>query len=165
MKLTDFSRDLVNLQNPLFRFALTLTRNEERAKDLLQETSLTALGNQDKFQENTNFKGWAFTIMRNLFINDYNKLVRNQTFLYRMTDSTAEIPYDAKVDGNYDQQVVNKAIAKLDERSRKLFSLYLLEYKYEEIAEQMDMPLGSVKSQIHLVRQKLQKKLKELSKK
>ena len=66
---TNFQTRLMDLQNNLYNFALMLTSNRDDANDLLQDTTLKALVNQDKYAENTNFKGWVFTIMRNIFIN------------------------------------------------------------------------------------------------
>lgn len=163
MKESDFYQDLINLQDDLFRYALTLTCDIEKAKDLQQETSYRALVNKNKFEKDTNLKNWTFTIMRNLFINDYNRLAKCQISMCKLDDKQLNIGFDAKVDGIYDHKLVNKAISYLDERSRKIFGMYISDYKYDEIAEKMNMPLGSVKSQIHIVRHKLQNKLKELA--
>lgn len=76
MRTESFTRDLINVQNDLLRFAYKLTANHEDANDLLQETSLKALDNEEKYAAETNFKGWMYTIMRNLFINNYRKAVR-----------------------------------------------------------------------------------------
>ena len=69
------------MQEELLRFAYKLTADREEANDLLQETSLKALDNEDKYIPDTNFKGWMYTIMRNIFINNYRKIVRDQTFV------------------------------------------------------------------------------------
>ena len=76
-----FNRDLVAVQDELLRYAYKLTMDHEEANDLLQETSLKALDNRDKYTPDTNFKGWIYTIMRNIFINNYRKAVRDQTFV------------------------------------------------------------------------------------
>ena len=76
-----FTQDLLGVQNDLLRFAYKLTSNREEANDLLQETSLKALDNEEKYTPDTNFKGWIYTIMRNIFINNYRKVVRDQTFV------------------------------------------------------------------------------------
>jgi len=62
-----FQNDLVGIQDELLRFAYKLTADREEANDLLQETSLKALDNKDKYMPDTNFKGWIYTIMRNIF--------------------------------------------------------------------------------------------------
>ena len=81
MKSLSFRKDLVGVQDELLRFAYKLTTDREEANDLLQETSLKALDNEDKYTPDTNFKGWMYTIMRNIFINNYRKVVRDQTFI------------------------------------------------------------------------------------
>ena len=81
MKSLSFRKDLIGVQEELLRFAYKLTANREEANDLLQETSLKALDNEDKFMPDTNFKGWMYTIMRNIFINNYRKIVRDQTYV------------------------------------------------------------------------------------
>ena len=81
MKSLSFRKDLIGVQEELLRFAYKLTANREEANDLLQETSLKALDNEEKYVPDTNFKGWMYTIMRNIFINNYRKVVRDQTFV------------------------------------------------------------------------------------
>ena len=81
MNSITFQKDLLGVQDDLLRFAYKLTSDREEANDLLQETSLKALDNEDKYMPDTNFKGWMYTIMRNIFINNYRKLVRDQTFV------------------------------------------------------------------------------------
>ena len=76
-----FKKDLLGVQDDLLRFAYKLTSDREEANDLLQETSLKALDNEEKYTPDTNFKGWIYTIMRNIFINNYRKVVRDQTFV------------------------------------------------------------------------------------
>ena len=81
MKSLSFRKDLIGVQEELLRFAYKLTADREEANDLLQETSLKALDNEEKYVPDTNFKGWMYTIMRNIFINNYRKIVRDQTFV------------------------------------------------------------------------------------
>ena len=72
MGTTTFQEKLLSVQRNLLNFAYTLTTNREDAYDLLQDTTLKALDNEDKYVDNVNFKGWVFTIMRNLFIKNYS---------------------------------------------------------------------------------------------
>ncbi len=81
MNSVSFKKNLLGVQEELLRFAYKLTADREEANDLLQETSLKALDNEDKYIPDTNFKGWMYTIMRNIFINNYRKIVRDQTFV------------------------------------------------------------------------------------
>ena len=76
MKSLSFRKDLIGVQDGLLRFAYKLTTDREEANDLLQETSLKALDNEDKYTPDTNFKGWMYTIMRTIFMNNYRKVVR-----------------------------------------------------------------------------------------
>ncbi len=87
MNTYSFRKDLLAVQEELLRFAYKLTADREEANDLLQETSLKALDNEDKFEPDTNFRGWMYTIMRNIFINNYRKIVREQTLWTRRTIS------------------------------------------------------------------------------
>lgn len=76
-----FQNDLMRLQSNLLNFAYMLTSNRDDAYDLLQDTTLKALDNEAKYAENTNFKGWVFTIMRNIFINNYRRIARSATVI------------------------------------------------------------------------------------
>lgn len=83
----NFKKRLLGLQGNLLSFAYQLTTNREEAQDLLQDTTLKALDNEDKYVDNVNFKGWIFTIMRNIFINNYRQTVRKATVI----DQTKEL--------------------------------------------------------------------------
>ena len=86
MGTTTFQEKLLSVQRNLLNFAYTLTTNREDAYDLLQDTTLKALDNEDKYVDNVNFKGWVFTIMRNLFINKYRATVRSAVVIDRSDD-------------------------------------------------------------------------------
>ena len=86
MATTLFKNNLMNLQSNMLNFAMMLTQNRDNAYDLLQDTTLKALDNEDKYAENTNFKGWVFTIMRNIFINNYRKASRAATIVDQTED-------------------------------------------------------------------------------
>ena len=81
-----FKQRLLSLQGNLMSFAYQLTSNKEEAEDLLQDTTLKALVNEEKFTEDTNLKGWIFTIMRNIFINNYRQTVRKSTVIDQTED-------------------------------------------------------------------------------
>ena len=81
MKTANFAQNLLSMQTELLHFAYKLTADREEANDLLQETSLKALDNEEKYVAETNFKGWIYTIMRNIFINNYRKTLRDQTYV------------------------------------------------------------------------------------
>lgn len=128
-------------------------------------TTLKVLDNQEKFVDNINFKGWVLTVMRNIFINNYHKIVRTQTVvdqgvdLYNL-DVVNDSGFDSP-DGAYQIQEITKAINGLNNELKVPFSMFLSGYKYNEIADKLDVPLGTVKSRIFFARQELQKVLKD----
>ena len=165
MKTVDFTQHLLNVQSELFRFAFKLTADREEANDLLQETSLKALDNEEKFTPDTNFKGWMYTIMRNIFINNYRKIVREQTFVDQ-TDNQYHLsmPQDsgfASTEGAYDLKEMHRIVNALPRDYKVPFSMHVSGFKYREIAERLGLPLGTVKSRIFFTRQKLQDELKD----
>ena len=165
MRTMDFTQNLLGIQAELRRFALKLTADKEEADDLLQETSLKALDNEDKYTPDTNFKGWMYTIMRNIFINNYRKTVRDQTFVDH-TDNLfhLNLPQDSgfeSTEGNYDLKEIRRIVNALPKEYRIPFSMYVSGFKYREIAERLGLPIGTVKSRIFFTRQRLQKDLKD----
>lgn len=165
MKTVDFTQHLLSIQSDLFRFAFKLTSDREEANDLLQETSLKALDNEDKFAPDTNFKGWMYTIMRNIFINNYRKTVRDQTYVDQ-TDNLfhLNLPQDTGLDsteGAYDLKEIHRIVNALPKDYRVPFAMYVSGFKYREIAEKLGLPLGTVKSRIFFTRQRLQNDLKD----
>ena len=165
MRTADFAQNSLGMQSELHRFALKLTADREEADDLLQETSLKALDNEDKYTPDTNFKGWMYTIMRNIFINNYRKTVRDQTFVDH-TDNLfhLSLPQDSGFDsteGNYDLKEIRRIVNALPKEYRVPFSMYVSGFKYREIAERLGLPIGTVKSRIFFTRQRLQKDLKD----
>ena len=165
MGTSTFTQNLLGMQTELHRFALKLTADHEEANDLLQETSLKALDNEDKYTPDTNFKGWMYTIMRNIFINNYRKTVRDQTFIDQ-TDNLfhLNLPQDSgleSTEGNYDLKEIRRIVNSLPKEYRVPFSMYVSGFKYREIADKLGLPLGTVKSRIFFTRQRLQKDLKD----
>lgn len=165
MNASQFQKKLLGLQENMMNFALTLTTDRDDAQDLLQETSLKVLDNREKYADNRNFKGWVLTVMRNIFINNYHKVVRTQTIvdqnadLYNLdvlNDSGFDTP-----DGSYQIQEISQAIDNLNEELKVPFSMYVSGYQYNEIAETLGVPLGTIKSRIFFARQELKKQLKD----
>lgn len=158
-------KELLQLQRNMYNFAYSLTLNEEEAGDLLQDTSLKVLDNKEKYSDDTNFKGWVLTIMRNIFINNYRKIVRNQT----MIDSTEDLYHlnlsqDSGLDtpdGAYTLNELNQGIDALPIEYGKPFRMHVDGFKYEEIAEEMNLPIGTVKSRIFSARKALQNEFKD----
>ena len=154
------------MQDNMLKFAMILTANRDDAQDLLQETTLKALDNSGKYIDNVNFKGWVLTIMRNIFINNYRRIIRNQTIIDQTEDLYhLNLSQDSGFDtpeGAFTVKEINKAINSLNEDLKLPFSLYLSGYRYNEIAETLDLPLGTVKSRIFFARQELQSSLKDM---
>ena len=165
MKTVDFTQHLLSIQTELFRFAFKLTADREEANDLLQETSLKALDNEEKFTPDTNFKGWMYTIMRNLIINNYRKAVRDQSYV----DQTDNLFYlnqsidlaDESTESSHDLKEIRRIVNALPKEYRIPFAMYVSGFKYREIADKLGLPLGTVKSRIYFTRQKLQQELKD----
>lgn len=160
-----FQQKILGLQANLLSFAYQLTTNKEEAQDLLQDTTLKALDNEEKFVDNTNFKGWVFTIMRNIFINNYRQTVKKATVidqtedLYHLNlsqDSGLETP-----EGSVEVEEISKALNAFADEYRVPFNMYVAGYKYHEIAEKLDLPVGTVKSRIFFARKKLRDQLKD----
>ena len=151
MKLNkSFEERLVGLQGNLLNFAYQLTTNREQAEDLLQDTTLKALANEDKYVDNVNFKGWIFTIMRNIFINNYRQSVRKATVIDQTEDLYhLNICQDSGVDtpeGSYAVKEISVALNSFPD-------------EYNEIADRLNLPLGTIKSRIFCARKKLRQQL------
>lgn len=165
MNALQFQKKLLSMQENMMNFALMLTANRDDAQDLMQDTTLKVLDNQEKFVDNINFKGWVLTVMRNIFINNYHKIVRTQTVvdqgvdLYNL-DVVNDSGFDSP-DGAYQIKEITKAINSLNDELKIPFSMFLSGYKYNEIAEKLCVPLETVKSRIFFARQELQKVLKD----
>lgn len=152
---------LVSIRDNMMSFAYTLTSNREEAEDLLQDTTLKVLDNADKFVDNVNFKGWVFTIMRNIFINNYRRIVKSQTMVDR-TDNLylLNLPQESGFltpEGAFNVKEITRIIQEFPDEYRKPFYMHIIGYKYSEIAEEMNLPLGTVKSRIFFTRKRLQK--------
>lgn len=157
--------NLVLMQSNMLSYALTLTSSRDEAEDLTQETTLKALTNIDKYYENVNFKGWVLTIMHNLFVNDYRRMMRAQTVLDK-SDNLYQLnmPQDSGFDtpeGAYTYSEIMVVLNSFADEYKTPFSLYFTGYKYDEIAEKLSLPLGTVKSRIFFARKRLQEILKD----
>lgn len=163
-----FKNRVVGLQGNLLSFAYQLTSNREEAEDLLQDTTLKALDNEDKYVENVNFKGWIFTIMRNIFINNYRKTVRQATVVDKTEDLYhLNISQDSGLDtpeGSYAVKEITKTLSEFSDEYRVPFNMYVSGYKYHEIADKLGLPLGTVKSRIFFARKRLRMELADYAK-
>lgn len=159
MTRAEFQTGIIQLKAPLKAFALNLTRDRDDALDLVQETYFRALSNQDKFHDGTNLKAWLLTIMKNIFINNYRKASKRNT-VADASDNLYLLNAGVEVAGNqaekdFVMRDLIKAINRLDEEYRKPFIMHYHGYKYEEIAEEMRLPLGTVKSRIFFARKQM----------
>ncbi|MBO5445702.1 MAG: RNA polymerase sigma factor [Muribaculaceae bacterium] len=162
-----FRTKLVNLQPNLLSFAYQLTSNRDAAEDLLQDTTLKVLDNEEKFTSDSNFKGWVFTIMRNIFINNYRQNVRQATVVDQTEDlyhinSCQEFAMETP-DGSLAVKEINAAMNSFEKEFRVPFNMHVAGYKYNEIAEKLNLPVGTVKSRIFFARKRLREVLSAYS--
>ena len=164
MKTATFSSMVTAHANQLHAHALNFTRDSEDANDLVQDTLIKALRFKEGFQEGSNFKGWLFVIMRNTFINDYRKTARKNSVITTEEEiSSAHLTGSASknaAEHKFAMQDIQNALNALPEAYRIPFVRYVEGYKYHEIADELEIPLGTVKTHIHQARQELKKKLK-----
>ncbi|MBI3139785.1 MAG: RNA polymerase sigma factor [Sphingobacteriales bacterium] len=159
----DFDQLLLQHADFLKPFAVNLTRDNEAANDLYQETLYKALANRDKYHVGTNIKAWLFTIMRNIFINDYRRRARQKT-IFDNTPNEFLLNQQQLSVGNTAETAmrikeINKAIRQLPDIFRTPFLLYFDGYKYNEIAGMLNEPLGTIKSRIHFARKLLKEQI------
>jgi len=154
---------LISQADFLKPFAINLTRDSEAAQDLFQETLYKALANHEKYNTGTNIKAWLFTIMRNIFINDYRRKSKQKTIFdntpndYLLDYKQSTISNDAESDMRLKE--VKKAVEELPEIFKTPFKLYFDGYKYNEIADALAEPLGTIKSRIHFARKLLKEQI------
>ncbi len=160
MTTLQFTHTLLGLQDKLKYFAISLTSNTDDADDLLQETTLKALTYRSQFVNNTNFKAWVFTIMKNTFINNYRRGQKTRNTFDGTEDALRVADkrnYESETPENVHHVLeLNKAIDRLTDDFKIPFKMHTEGFKYKEIAEQLALPIGTVKSRIFFTRKKLQ---------
>ncbi|WP_066833568.1 RNA polymerase sigma factor [Rufibacter ruber] len=164
MTALEFTSVVEKMAPTLRPAAFNLTRDTDDAKDLVQETLLKAFVNREKFRAGTNLKAWLYTIMRNTFINHYNKVTKrtssidtDEYFQFLSTDTKMVAVNGAN--GEFVMKDIYAAIEQLPEEFRTPFMMYYVGYKYLEIADQLKLPIGTVKNRIHLARKELKEQL------
>ncbi len=163
MSSLEFNELLLDNADFLKPFAINLTRDTEAANDLCQETLYKALANQEKYHVGTNIKAWLFTIMRNIFINNYRRKVKQKTILdnssndFLINQKQATVSNAAET--NLRMKEIQAAIKALPEIFKTPFLLYFEGYRYNEIAEVLQEPLGTIKSRIHFARKLLKEQI------
>ncbi len=166
--ISTFNQLLDEHSSSLKSFAFRFTRDIAVAEDLFQDTMLKALRYVDQFKEGTNIKGWLFTIMRNTFINDYRKDVRKNALITQEDEiSSANLMNSStknSAEGKFAMHDIQRSLSKLPKCYYDPFMQYFEGYKYHEIAEDLNIPIGTVKTRIHMARQILKKQLKVYNK-
>ncbi len=163
MSAIEFDQILIRNTDYLKPFAMSLTRDVESAKDLLQETLYRALANKEKYNTGTNIKAWMYTIMRNIFINNYRRSAKQHT-IFDHTPNDYLLDYNQfttvnAAEINLSVKDIQSAVYHLPEIFKNPFQLYFEGYKYHEIADMLDEPLGTIKSRIHFARKLLKQQL------
>lgn len=165
MTTVEFNTSILKMEDKLRYFAYSLTANKEDAKDLLQETMLKAIKYKDMFVRQTNLQAWVYTIMKNTFINNYRKNVKQKTTIDKTKDlyflNSSQTSTVAPVDSGYILSEINKSINQLKDEYRIPFKMFTEGHKYKEIAEELNLPIGTVKSRIFFARQILMDSLKD----
>ena len=163
MTAIEFTYHIAKVSKSLKPFAMRLTKDSEDANDLLQDTLLKAFTNRDKYADGTNLKAWLYTIMKNTFITNYQRMVRKNTFI----DSTDNLHYINSLESSTDNEAystfamddINGAVNALEESYRTPFMMHYRGFKYHEIADRLRIPIGTVKNRIHIARKELKDKL------
>jgi len=159
----EFHHQLIGLGFSLEKFAFHLTLKKSDVNDLVQETFLKALLNKEKFVNNENFKAWTFTIMRNTFINNCRRSVHEnshddhlkESFYNRQTNITGSDNPDV----TYAVLEITRHIEHLRDTLRIPFNMHIYGYRYKEIADELHLKVGTVKSRIYLSRKQLRNQL------
>jgi RNA polymerase sigma-70 factor, ECF subfamily len=167
----DFEQTAIPHMKMLRAFALHLTMNSENANDLLQDTYLKAFRFWDQYEKGTNVKAWLYQIMRNSFINQYRKKVKEPKkieydetqYSYKMSHQEGVFDSNYHKAKSYDAVFEDEITRSFDTLTKDFKTVVLLsdfhEYSYEEIAKILDCPVGTVRSRLHRGRKQLQKKL------
>lgn len=164
MTAIEFNHRIMNEKSSLKNFALSLTRNTDDALDLLQDTYVKAITYREKFEDSTNIKAWLFTIMKNTFINAYRRNVKTKQLISKGDDIALDRAFKQNSYDHSESRLNAKEIIRhiesLGDEYKVPFTRYYNGYKYEEIAQEMKLPLGTVKSRIFIARKILMVALK-----
>ena len=163
----EFEENLLAHMDSLYNFAYRLTRNRQEAEDLLQEASFRGFKAYHKFIEGTNFKAWMFTILRNIYINEYRKKSREPIKVnYEEVENFITLPEFTGFEEELFSEVLQQSLNQLPEELRSTLMLFYVEgLPYKEIAEVMKCPIGTVMSRLFMARQCMKKKMIQLAQK
>lgn len=164
MTKIEFNTQVLRQTSSLKMYALNFTRDTEDANDLVQDTVLKAITYYNKFKEGTNLKGWLYTIMKNTFINNYRRVVKMNSFITKSDEiPSTHLLYSSTVnlgEGKFILNDIQSAMDKLPGEYHIPFNMYFEGFKYHEIAEELKIPIGTVKTRIHVARKLLKSNLK-----
>lgn len=158
----EFEKDVIESHRALENYAIYLTKNQEQADDLLQDTLLRILTSIDKYEDQGCFSAWAKKVMKNVFINDKtNKEKHKRTFVdgYSYINDDCFHPLVSENDNKYSKEDIHNVIGMLPVRYAQMITMQMAGYKYEEIAQRMNISIGCVKSTIFLAKDRLRKML------
>lgn len=163
MNKIEFNHMVVKHSESLRSYARNFTRDNDDANDLVQDTLLKAVTYFKNFRDGTNLKGWLYTIMKNTFINNYRRVVKTNSFITREEEiSQTNLVVSATKNNGEDKFImedINHALSKLSDEYYVPFTMYFEGYKYHEISEHLQIPIGTVKTRIHVARKSMKKTL------
>ncbi len=166
MSQLEFTHHFNQFEGILHSFAVRLTQNESDAQDLMQETAYKAFKYRSMYQPKTNLRAWLMTIMRNTFINNYRQRKRRQTLSDRTDNefllNAGSSAVHNTAPGAITFEELYSMVEQLEDWVRIPFLMHYQGFKYEEIADELNIPLGTVKSRIFFARKKLQEAVRRL---
>lgn len=166
MRAFDSQTAILGFESALRPFAFSLTKSKEETDDLIQETFYRALRNQEKFDEGTNIKAWLFTIMRNIFINNYRRdkrrvVVKESSDKPRLLENAGPVVSNGS-EKQFMAESIRNAMKEVNKDFTEPFLMYNEGFHYHEISEKLDIPLGTVKSRIFVARRELRSRLQKM---
>lgn len=160
---TESSKQIVDSCLLLYGHALKLTRDPDQASDLVQDTTLKALLYFKNFKPGTNLSAWLYVIMRNIFINEYRRKLREQELTYQLLSPAVNLDQDSArsdaISGKFLRKDIERAISLLPEIQGKIFIKYYEGFRYSEIAAEFGVPIGTVKTRIFKAKEHMRKHL------
>lgn len=167
MEKVEFTQGILAMEQDLHRFAYKLTADRDSANDLVQDCVLHALDNREKFTYTKNLKGWMYTLMRNIFVNNYRRTVREMNLI----DDTYSLGQQSMIEdedserfaSTYDIKLLYRVIHAIPDDMKIPFQMFVAGFKYREIAEKLGLPMGTVKSRLFFIRKRLKEELKDFS--
>ena len=163
MNKLEFNTLVIKQADSLRTYARNFTRDQDDANDLVQDTLLKAVTYFNNFKEGTNLKGWLYTIMKNTFINNYRRVVKTNSFITKEEEITnANLVVSAtsnRGENKFVMEDINYALSTLTDDYYVPFTMYFEGYKYHEISDHLSIPIGTVKTRIHVARKTMKKTL------